>query len=169
MGILNKVQKEQKVWAKENFGESGYSNKIHGNEELLLLISTFGKLCRTHLKESQGIRGTSHGHRDDAIRYISELKNMLTDYYMARFESKNDYGPKEGTDSIFGLAEEVGELASAHIESNEEKIVDSVGDIEIYLADYCNKKEINLEKTTDETWRQVKQRNWNKNKENGNI
>lgn len=48
-----------------------------------------------------------------------------------------------------------------------DKKVDSIGDIVIYLADYCEKNQISLNYAVKITWDKVKQRDWQKNKTTG--
>lgn len=72
-----------------------------------------------------------------------------------------------------GVAEEVGELSHAHLkqhqgirleEDHEAKARDAVGDILIYLADYCNAREFSLQDCLDKAWDEVKQRDWQKHR-----
>lgn len=46
---------------------------------------------------------------------------------------------------------------------------DAVGDIVIYLADYCAQNGLDLGECVQTTWDQVKQREWTKNRETGNV
>lgn len=78
---------------------------------------------------------------------------------------------------LLGLQEEIGELSHAYlkrdqkIRGNEVKhnanIKDAIGDIVIYLADFCSRENINLEETIEKTWSKVKKRNWKNNPING--
>lgn len=72
---------------------------------------------------------------------------------------------------LLGLVEEVGELAHAHLKSEQgirgfagvdpsEAKVDAVGDIFIYLMSYCNASGIDLEEAIWTTWRRVAARDW---------
>ena len=75
---------------------------------------------------------------------------------------------------LLGLAEEVGELAHAHLKAEQgirdfqggfdstwrTEAQDCVGDIVIYLASYCNSNEIDLETAVDNAWDRVYQRDW---------
>lgn len=78
--------------------------------------------------------------------------------------------------SIYGLIEELGELAHAQLkmeqgiridEDHNEKAKDAVGDIIIFLISYCNKRGFDLERIIHNTWLSVKSRNWKKNPVNG--
>jgi len=70
---------------------------------------------------------------------------------------------------LLGALEELGELAHAHlkeeqgIRSNEDHHadkIDAVGDIVIYLADYCEGQGISLADAVATTWKQVQQLDW---------
>lgn len=115
MGLLKKVQREQRDWAIKNFGNTGApaKNPIPGHGSLLGAMEELGELCHAHLKESQGIRGTAEEHQA--------------------------------------------------------KAKDAIGDIIIYLADYCNRRGFNIEEIVAETWFHVKHRDWTKNKETGIV
>lgn len=78
--------------------------------------------------------------------------------------------------SLIGVMEELGELAHAHLKANqgirinenhEAKRRDAIGDILIYLMDYCNRLNLDMQHILEETWAEVKQRDWTINKENG--
>jgi NTP pyrophosphatase (non-canonical NTP hydrolase) len=77
---------------------------------------------------------------------------------------------------LLGVMEELGELAHAHLKAEQgirtnqnhlEAKIDAIGDIVIYLSDYCNKEGLSLNDCINDTWSKVKQRDWNKNKING--
>lgn len=84
-----------------------------------------------------------------------------------------NFGKKHGSHySLLGVIEEVGELAHAHLKG-EQKIrhtseeikelkMDAVGDIIIYLADYCASQGIDMEISILRTWSKVSKRNWKK-------
>lgn len=85
-----------------------------------------------------------------------------------------NFPTKEPDDPLLGLVEEVGELAHAHLKQkqqirgtwkqHQDAKIDAVGDIVVYLSDYCNQNNINLEDAIRETWEKVKQRDWNKHR-----
>jgi NTP pyrophosphatase (non-canonical NTP hydrolase) len=80
---------------------------------------------------------------------------------------------------LLGLAEEVGELAHAHLKAEqrirgmEDKAVaqqakfDAVGDIFIYLLSYCNSNGIDLQEAIRRTWFRVSRRDWVKDPDAG--
>lgn len=78
---------------------------------------------------------------------------------------------------LLGALEELGELAHAHLKS-EQGIrgdvmkhhlakIDAVADVIIYLADYCTLNGIDLALAVVKTWRQVESRDWKANPEDG--
>jgi NTP pyrophosphatase (non-canonical NTP hydrolase) len=85
--------------------------------------------------------------------------------------------PDSGEDEQFlGIVEEVGELAHAILkqrqgirERGDEDIIDAIGDIMIYLLNYCSCKGWSLDGILWETWDQVKRRDWRENKLNGEV
>jgi len=81
-------------------------------------------------------------------------------------------------DALLGLAEEVGELAHAHLKHQQgirgmtddeyqDKAGDAIGDIVIYLASYCNTNDFNLAWEVSRAWEEVSKRDWNKEPETG--
>lgn len=77
---------------------------------------------------------------------------------------------------LLGAVEELGELAHAHIkkeqnirlnEDHDSNKKDAIADIFIYLFDYSNDHNFNLEEIITETWNQVKSRDWIKFPKNG--
>lgn len=71
------------------------------------------------------------------------------------------------------VAEELGELAHAHVKSrqgirmeedHEKDKFDAVGDIVIALMAYCSSEGLSLRKALQKTWQEVKQREWKKEK-----
>lgn len=90
---------------------------------------------------------------------------------------EHNFPDQQPHDALLGLAEEVGELAHAHLKNQQgirgidqakykEMAEDAVGDIVIYLASYCNTNGINLALVVSQTWNQVKQRDWRKDPDN---
>lgn len=93
--------------------------------------------------------------------------------------AERNFGAKEERDAddpLIGIAEELGELCHAHLknkqgirtnEDHHRNKIDAIGDMLIYMLDYCNLHGICMEEALQNTWNEVKQRDWNKNKENG--
>ncbi len=78
---------------------------------------------------------------------------------------------------LLGVSEEVGELNHAHLKTEQgirgdkEKLTaeakDSIGDIIIFLAGYCNMNGYDLESCIRDSWNVVSKRDWTKNKIDG--
>jgi NTP pyrophosphatase (non-canonical NTP hydrolase) len=84
--------------------------------------------------------------------------------------SQRNFPNAQGVEPLLGLAEEVGELAHAHLKGIQ-KIrhtpieihhmkKDAVGDVFIYLADYCSRNNLDLEDCVMLTWDKVSKRDW---------
>jgi NTP pyrophosphatase (non-canonical NTP hydrolase) len=80
-------------------------------------------------------------------------------------------------DPLLGLVEEVGELSHAVLkqrqgirgtsDDHESAKRDAIGDIFIYLVDFCNREGVDIERCIVEAWGEVKNRNWVKYPKNG--
>lgn len=83
------------------------------------------------------------------------------------FPTKAPYQP------LIGMMEELGELSHAHLkqeqgirgtyEEHQAAAKDAIGDIVIFMMDYCNQRGFDLESIVAETWAEVKRRDWTKN------
>lgn len=70
-----------------------------------------------------------------------------------------------------------GKLAHAHLKASQnirgeisvhrQEAIDAVGDIMIYLADYCYREGYDMETCIKDTWMQVKRRDWTRYPETG--
>lgn len=104
---------------------------------------------------------------------LTILQAEVAEWSARNFPGKLPHQP------LLGLQEEVGELAHAHLKGEQgirhspleikAMKADAVGDIVIYLADYCEQNEIPLGAMVALTWSQVKERDWQKNKETGKV
>ena len=71
---------------------------------------------------------------------------------------------------LLGIQEEVGELAHAHlkmeqgiqgdVDKHQAEKADAVGDILIYLADYCAQNDLDMGDCVTKAWGGVKKRDW---------
>jgi len=77
---------------------------------------------------------------------------------------------------LLGASEELGELCHAHLKEEQDirhvtdrkaEKEDAVADTIIFLIDYCNQSDIDIEKCLINTWKEVKKRDWQKNPKNG--
>lgn len=91
---------------------------------------------------------------------------------------RHNFPDQKPHDALLGLAEEVGELAHAHLKYEQgirgltfsEYITqagDAIGDIMIYLASYCNTNGFDLGSCLDKAWEEVSARDWKANPETG--
>lgn len=77
--------------------------------------------------------------------------------------------------ALLGVVEEVGELAHAFLKreqnirgtkaEHDAKISDAIGDIVIYLCDFCNIEGLDLSAIVQEVWDHVKTRDWRAERE----
>jgi NTP pyrophosphatase (non-canonical NTP hydrolase) len=102
------------------------------------------------------------------MRYFWDLQAFQIDH---RTWLKHNFPDQSPHQALLGLAEEVGELAHAHLKmeqgirglTNEEYInqaTDAVGDIVIYLASYCNSNGLDLAECVQSAWEEVRDRDW---------
>ena len=89
---------------------------------------------------------------------------------------EHNFGKRPTWMPLVGVMEELGELAHAYLkkeqgirisENHEEKLKDAIGDIVIYLADFCTAHDFDLATIVKETWKTVKIRDWIKYPVNG--
>jgi len=102
---------------------------------------------------------------------IRKFQQEQKEWSNKNFKGKEPYQP------LLGVVEEVGELAHSHLKGEQgirgtdielrSMAQDAVADIIIYLADYCNMRGFDLEHCLEKTWEKVKQRDWTRNKLNG--
>jgi NTP pyrophosphatase (non-canonical NTP hydrolase) len=90
--------------------------------------------------------------------------------------SMKNFGPHPWWHVFLGMVEEMGELSHAVLKQEQgirkgedlrAKEIDSVGDLVVYLADFCCCRGINLEQTIKDVWSEVKRRDWKKNPVDG--
>ena len=102
---LPAIEAEVREWADRNFGD------VPTWQPLLGAVEELGELAHSHLKEAQGIRGTTEKHVADAQ--------------------------------------------------------DAIGDIVVYLIDYCGRRGWSLSDLLSATWSEVRQRDWKANPADG--
>lgn len=88
--------------------------------------------------------------------------------------SLKNFGLQPSYRQLLGVTEEIGELCHAHLKieqgirgATRNDIKDAVGDIVVYLADYCAQIGIDLSACIDAAWDEAKSRDWNKFPKNG--
>ena len=102
---------------------------------------------------------------------LNEIQKETKEWTDYNFPNTPSYRP------LLGVVEEVGELCHAHLK-NEQGIrgtpeqweaakKDAVGDILVYLLDYCSRENLNIEECLELAWSEVKVRDWVKFPKNG--
>jgi len=80
-----------------------------------------------------------------------------------------NFGDPPAWECLLGLQEELGELSHAFLkrqqgirndEKHSENIRDAVGDIVIFLLDFCRRENLSFERCLIETWNTVSKRDW---------
>jgi NTP pyrophosphatase (non-canonical NTP hydrolase) len=126
-----------------------------------------GKICNTR-KMPKGNPPSSRFSNID----LQQLQEEVQKWSTRNFPNAKPYQP------LLGATEEIGELCHSHLkleqgirtdQNHREKAEDAIADIVIYLADYCWRNGYNLQDAIDKTWLKVKQRDWTKNKVNGEV
>ncbi len=89
-----------------------------------------------------------------------------------------NFGPRDSIDALLGVIEEAGELCHAQLKFRQKirrssqdwfnaKARDAIGDIVIFLMDYCSANGWDLEEIVSEVWDTVKDRDWKRFPNNG--
>lgn len=163
---LNELQDEVGSWSRENFGDQSAANPLLGGAEemgelhrsvletcdvngaaprsltAMLLTAKNGELIHSVLKRRQGIRGDEAGVGDEAEQEKAQNIHDLLHW----LEEAENY--PSNLDEILGDTDEKEEL-------------DAVGDIIVYLADFCERRGINLGDAVSLAWDgEVKDREW---------
>jgi NTP pyrophosphatase (non-canonical NTP hydrolase) len=101
---------------------------------------------------------------------------------VAEWSTKNfpdtKFLPTGDLQPLLGVQEEVGELSRARLKGIQkirgtasewrDAEVDAVADILVYLADYCGRRDIDMQQAIESVWAKVvKKRNWVANPESG--
>jgi NTP pyrophosphatase (non-canonical NTP hydrolase) len=91
--------------------------------------------------------------------------------------SRRNFTDQSPGDCFEGMVEETGELAHARLKArqgirgtkdeHEAAERDAIGDLLIYMADYCQRRGFELQEIVEDTWEIVSQRDWTANKETG--
>lgn len=99
------------------------------------------------------------------------FQNNLKEWINNNFPNKPAWQP------LLGMVEEIGELSHSFLKQeqgirgtfneHEEKMKDAIGDIIIFLIHFCIIKNWQIEEILENTWKEVRNRDWIKNKING--
>lgn len=100
--------------------------------------------------------------------HLFQLQTEVKEWSERNFPNNKVHQP------LLGALEELGELAHAHLKQEQgirgdqhAAKADAVGDIIIYLADYCARNELCLAECVRTAWEEVKERDWIKFPVNG--
>jgi NTP pyrophosphatase (non-canonical NTP hydrolase) len=152
--------------------ENQYYHSFTNNENLVLMLQAVIEKClysgESILLSSQNkpIQEWINPHVSDRYRQILTLDKLQ---FELRKWQQHNFPNRERWEPLMGVAEEVGELSHAHLkkhqgirleEDHDATAQDAIGDIVIYLADYCNARGFNLGEIVTDTWELVKQRDW---------
>lgn len=108
------------------------------------------------------------------IRTINKDLNDIQDF-LGDWQKRN-FGEQESWKCLLGLQEELGELSHSWLkrsqnirieENHDEKIKDAVGDIFIYLMNFCNLDGIKFTDCLKVALDEISNRDWMKNKVDG--
>lgn len=99
---------------------------------------------------------------------ISEIQEKAVAWHKKNFGGH--YG--SGYRNLLGICEEAGELCHAHLKGEQgirhtpEEIInmkmDAIGDIIIFLCNYCDSQNFTLEDCIRKAWEEIKERDWRK-------
>ncbi len=95
---------------------------------------------------------------------LADLQQDVRVWTQYNFPNRKPHQP------LLGIAEEVGELCHAHLkeeqgirgtpEELQTQAKDAVGDIIVFLADYCNLRDWDMQAILEEVWKRVQRRRW---------
>ncbi len=164
---LSALSTEVGEWANANFDSKDPLDPFMGlieelgelatMEKVNPLIVIVARMCHHVLKAKQKIRGTEEQHGEK----YEILKNQLYDII---FDGNLDWANRADFttpfEANFPISKKGKILTEAEILAERK---DAVGDIVIYLSDYCYRNGFDLGTITQETWAKVSQRDWRKN------
>ena len=104
---------------------------------------------------------------------LKQLQKEQKEWSARNFPNNEPWMP------LLGVQEEVGELSHSFLkraqgirgtdEQHYIDMVDAVGDIMVYLSDFCSRSDIDFQEALEKTWGTVKKRDWQKNKKDGSV
>lgn len=173
----------QKQLAKKIKVSPGYLSHVftgmHAKPSLTLAIKIGEVLRLNPIQLAELINTFDHTINSSILEFNDptfSLRTIQLEHYdWVRYNFPNS----EKIDPILGVCEEAGELAHAALkmkqnirgteQEHRDELEDAIGDIMIYLLDVCNKYGFNIEQVLQKTWNTVKQRDWQKNQQNGQV
>lgn len=102
---------------------------------------------------------------------LEQLQHDQRPWVSHNFPGREPYYP------LLGVQEEVGELSHAFLKMKQgirgteaehhAAMIDAVGDIVIFLSDFCSANGIDFQEAVETTWAKVKQRDWRADPQEG--
>lgn len=165
---MRELQAKHKEWCDKNFGGREPKASHDCMLEVATVADAVGQLAHSALKSYQGIRDDFDFH----VKCFEQTKRITMSrlVYLDGPEALPASSARPSLPPLLGMIEEVGELvrASVYLDDKEDQI-DAVGDIVLYLMDYCNKVGIDFEDAVRTTAEKVHARDWVKNPVNGEV
>lgn len=154
------ITNERKIWVDKNFPPDVFDHSKLG------MIEETGELVHHYLKMEQGIRGTDTEHLEGMRDSVGDLV-----IYMLGCMWHWNYYPNPGyrymplsyggyEDILFRLDRAVSQVCHDGVQ----KCIDVVL---FYLDKFCELQHWKLEEVVQETWDEVKQRDWVENRVDG--
>lgn len=166
---LIKIQLERDEWVKYNFPNAVPEQSVLG------VIEEVGELTHHFLKKKQSIRGTDEEHlagmRDsvgDALVYLLGVCSGGGFSLQEAVDRGKQINCVNETRAIFLTANRVGRMATdgwqfPHLARRH------VGEVYWALASFCSHMSWDIQEVLQETWNQVKKRDWISNPTDGNT
>lgn len=169
-----RLEAEIDHWSRTNFGVT--ENQAFLNDtfdeidigRVLQAMILVGKMAHAVLKKAQNIRNNENH------------KQTYYDARMALWELMRESNPEDAIDTFenvvnsgvriaqfVGMIEELGETAHEINRNDRVKLVDGLGDLQVYLANFCSFNGYSAHDAFVETWREVRKRDWKKNPTTG--
>jgi len=132
-------------------------------------LYTFREICNALACSADWLLGLRDLTEKENTMLLKELQKEVGQWSLHNFGTQASYRP------LLGAVEELGELAHAHLKQEQgirpsdhfADKCDAIGDIIIYILDYCSKEGIDVEEELAVTWAKVKQRDWRQFPKNG--
>lgn len=169
---MKDLQEKHGTWCAKNFADRKPSASRDVVYKTLDLMEVVSKMSHHALKARQGIRGDREHHRVEYRRLLVILRKCVNDAGDASFAPDVDGEDiyVSAFEPLLGAQEELGELISAtgHPLRHADR-VDAVGDVVLYLLDYCNQVGIDFEDAVRKTATKVHKRDWVSNPVDGEV
>ncbi len=172
------LQAEIDQWARTNFGITENTAFINDafNEidagRVLYAMMLLGRMAHAILKKAQNIRNNE------------DHKQTYYEARMALWDLMREAAPVEAIDTFenivnsdaalkiaqfIGMVEELGETVNEMVRNDRPKLIDGLGDLQVYLTNFCSFNGLSAHQAFIDTWREVRKRNWKKNPDTGQV